>query len=97
MKRNTILKSTIAISVLGALILVAGCHSMDKDDTITCPKCDKKVARFHPKKGMTYKKIACPSCKMVTTVDSATGTATAAHACGACGTLVGECPKCASK
>lgn len=97
MKRNTVLKSTLAISVLGALILVGGCKSMSSKDAVKCPTCDRKVATFHPKKGMTYKKIACPSCKMVTTVDSATGTATATHACDACGTLVGECPKCASK
>jgi phage FluMu protein Com len=97
MKRNTVLKSTLAISVLGALILAGGCQSMGGKGTVKCPKCNQKVVRVHPKKGMQYKKVACPSCKMIMSVDDKTGAATATHACDACGVLVGECPKCAAK
>jgi phage FluMu protein Com len=97
MKRNTVLKSTLAISVLGVLILVGGCQTMDKDDAVTCPKCDKKVARFHPKKGMRYKKVACPSCKNVVTINDQKEITGTLHLCDACDTLVAECQICASK
>ncbi len=98
MKRNTVLRSTLAISVLGVLLLAGGCKSMGgKDEAVKCPSCGKTTSTFHPKKGRVYKKVACPSCKTVTMVDPATGIATATHACDACGVLVGKCPKCLNK
>lgn len=91
------LKYAAILPVLGALILAGGCQSMNSKDDAVCPSCDKKVMSFHPQKGHQYKKVACPSCKSVTVVDSSTGTSTVTHACDDCGTLVGQCPKCASK
>jgi transcription elongation factor Elf1 len=95
MKRNTILKSMLALSLMGALILVGGCKSMDgKDDAVNCPKCGKKTVTITPKTGRTYHKVACPSCHKVTTVDPDSGVTTTTHACTTCDTLVAPCPKC---
>jgi ribosomal protein S27E len=85
----------LAMSALGALILVGGCKSMDgKDEGVKCPSCGKTARIFHPKKGVTYKKVACLKCGMVTTIDPATGVSKDAHVCETCGTLVADCPKC---
>jgi len=97
MKRNTVIKSAVAISVLSALILVGGCKSMDKDDVAVCPSCHKTAHTFHPHKGMTVKTVNCTSCKQAVKINDAGEVTGTVHYCDTCGALVGECPKCAAK
>jgi len=97
MKRKTILQSLIACVALGAIILAGGCQSMGTKDAATCPKCDQKVATFHPKKGMTYKKLNCTSCGKAVTLNEQSDVTGVTHYCEACGALVGECPVCKAK
>lgn len=91
------LKYAAILPILGALILVAGCQSMSSDDKAVCPSCDKTVRTFHPKKGMTVKTVNCTSCKQAVKINEAGEVVGTMHYCDACGALVGECPKCASK
>lgn len=96
MKERTILQSLIASAALGALVLLGGCHYMNKD-TAVCPTCDKTVRTFHPKKGTQYRKVHCTECKQVVTINDAGEVTGTAHLCDACGELIGVCPACSKK
>ena len=91
------LKYAAILPILGALILAGGCQSMSSGDDAVCPSCEKTVSTFHPKKGITHKKVACPTCKNVVTVNDQNEITGTKHICDSCGVLVGECPKCAGK
>ena len=88
---------SMALSVLSALILTGGCQSMSSKDDVVCPGCHKKVMTYHPQKRPTFKKVACPSCKDVVTVNDQNEITGTKHLCDSCDMLVAECPKCAGK
>jgi len=96
MKRRMILQSMIACVALGAIVLAGGCRSMERD-TAVCPKCERTVTSFHPKKGMSVKTVNCTSCKQAVTINDAGEVTGTTHYCDACGALVGTCPKCSKK
>lgn len=96
MKRRIILQSVIASVALGAIILAGGCQSMAKE-TAVCPKCERTVRTFHPKKGMNVKTLNCTSCMQAVKINDAGEVTGTMHYCDACGALVGKCPKCAGK
>lgn len=93
MKRIIILQSLIACVALGAIVLAGGCKSMAKD-TAVCPKCERTVHAFHPKKGMSVKTVNCTKCKQAVMINDAGEVVGTTHYCDACGALVGKCPKC---
>ena len=78
--------------------LVTGCGTVGQSSTVEsgalCPTCNRKVARFHPKRGTTYRKVACPSCGTVRVLDTQVGTDELVHMCERCGQLVDKCPEC---
>ena len=91
-----VIKIMAVLPIMGALILSGGCQSTKSNDPV-CPSCDKKVMSYHPQKGRTFKKVACPSCKDVVKVNDQNEITGTLHMCDSCDALVGECPKCSSK
>ncbi|MCK5675893.1 MAG: hypothetical protein KAH99_02645, partial [Verrucomicrobia bacterium] len=65
MKRNTLLKSAIAFSLLGAFILASGCQTTNKSastDPVLCPMCGGKTVAMSAKE-LDCDKMVCPECK----------------------------------
>ena len=109
MKRNAILQSAIALSVLCALVLAGGCQTPGKvvstDSSDVCPQCETQTITT-PIKGLTYTKHVCPMCKTIETDASKTSAALATytsmdietiHVCEHCESVVTPCPACSKK
>ncbi|NQU39548.1 MAG: hypothetical protein HQ523_06315 [Lentisphaerae bacterium] len=104
--------AVIMLGVVAILGIAAGCGTIKETGAkgskaaMVCPTCDKRVATFHPKQGVSYKRTACPSCRTVSVIapealaavegDIGSGIQKV-HYCGACKTLVQKCPKCRKK
>ena len=106
MKKNIIVKSAIALSVLSALILISGCQTPGKvvstETSEVCPQCETQTVTT-PIKGLTYTKHVCPMCKTIETDASKTSAAMASytsmdvetvHVCEHCQAVVMPCPGC---
>jgi hypothetical protein len=91
----------MVVSGMALSALVSGCGTLGlsakTEPGVHCPTCNRKVAQFHPKQGMTYRKTACPSCETVRVIDSQTGAHERMHVCDQCDQLVNECPECRKK
>ena len=109
MKRNAILQSAIALSVLCALDLAGGCQTPGKvvstNPSDLCPQCETQTVTT-PIKGLTYTKHVCPMCKNIETDASKTSAALASytgmdietvHVCKLCEAVVTPCPACSQK
>jgi len=109
MKRNAILQSAIALSVLCALVLAGGCQTPGKvvstEPSEVCPQCENQTVTT-PIKGLTYTKHVCPMCKNIETDASKTSAALAVytsqdietvHVCEHCQSVVTPCPVCSQK
>ena len=106
MKRNAILQSALALSVLGALVLAGGCQTPGQvvatQKSEVCPQCETQTVTT-PIKGLTYTKHVCPACKNVETDATKTSAALATytsmevetvHVCEHCKSVVTPCPAC---
>jgi len=106
MKRNTLVKTAIALSVLSALILISGCQTPGKvvstEPSAVCPQCETQTVTSAIK-GLTYTKHVCPHCKTVETDASKTSAAMSAYTsmdvetvqvCKHCESVVTPCPAC---
>ena len=109
MKRETIMKSSLVLSALCALILISGCQAPGKvvatETSPVCPQCET-VTVTSPIKGLTYTKHVCPGCKTVEADASKTSVALAnytgmdvdtVHVCRHCECVVMACPACSKK
>jgi hypothetical protein len=99
------MKTWTLVAVLGSGIavsaLVSGCGTLRSSTAdpsgFDCPTCNRRVARHHPKRGTSYRRIACPSCETVRVIDAQTGAEERRHVCARCGQFVEQCPVCRGK
>lgn len=106
MKRNTLLKSAVALSLLGSFILASGCQTPGKvvstEESVLCPICKNETVTM-PVKGLTYTKHVCPSCKTVVDTgktpnyDELGDLGSEIHVCTACEASLIICPQCSTK
>ena len=105
---KSILKTTAAIAILGALTLIVGCQSPGKvvstQTCEVCPQCEMQTVTS-PVKGLTYTKHVCPGCGAVETDEAKTSAALAnytsmntetVHVCEHCKSVVTPCPACST-
>jgi hypothetical protein len=101
MKTNTILRSILTSSVLGALILTGGCQPsgvvLSEEASPHCPLC-KTVTKTGPIKGTKRTtEMHCPYCK-TEYIDESIGEledVRTTHSCSHCGINVKACQHCA--
>jgi len=92
-----IVAGSLLVACVAVLVLLSGCHSSSKSvatgTTEVCPGCEAQT-RIQPITGLTYTTCICPSCKKVSTLDSATRARVEAYVGGPAGDTVHVCDDC---